>query len=225
MMHYPISVLLVDDNPEFRRGLHTLLDFYSANDATKFVVVGEAASAEQALNLAAEQHPVLILLDMELKAQDGITVLQGLKSIQSCKSKVLVLSGHRESEWVFRAMQAGANGYLYKDQLPVQLSLALNTVMNGQVYLSPDVTTSFFQLFHLYSGRSSSRTSQLHFTSREQEVLDWLIQGASNEEIAKHLHITIATVKAHLTAIFNKLGVTSRTQAIIKALKLGLVSC
>lgn len=223
-MQQSISVLLVDDQPEFRRGLHALLDFYSTNDATKFVVVGEAASAEQALKLVVQQHPALILLDMELAAQDGIAVLQGLKSL-SCKSKVLVLSGHREGERIFRAMQAGASGYIYKEQLPAQLSLAVQTVMNGQVYLSPDVATSFFQLFHLYTGQPIARNSQLHFTSREHEVLNWLIQGASNEEIANHLHVTIATVKAHLTAIFNKLEVTSRTQAIIKALKLGLVSC
>ncbi|MGI0485210.1 response regulator [Pantanalinema rosaneae CENA516] len=219
-----VSVLLVDDEPRFRQGLQTLLNFYNTNDVFKFNVVGEAASAEQALKLAEEQHPTLILLDMELAAQDGIAVLMGLSQI-SYKGKVLVLSGHREDEWVFRAMQAGANGYVFKDQLATQLCNAINTVMNGQVYLSPEVATGFFHLFHFYSGRSLEAKHKLHLTDREQEVLDWLVQGVSNEEIANHLFVTVATVKAHLTAIFTKLGVTSRTQAIIKALKLGLVSC
>jgi DNA-binding NarL/FixJ family response regulator len=105
------------------------------------------------------------------------------------------------------------------------LCTAISTVLDGQVYLSPEVATGFFHLFHFYAGRSLTASHKLNLTEREQEVLRWLVQGVSNEEIANHLYVTVATVKAHLTAIFNKLGVNSRTQAIIKALKLGLVSC
>ncbi|MDX2100066.1 MAG: response regulator transcription factor [Leptolyngbyaceae cyanobacterium bins.59] len=219
----PISTLLVDDEPQFRQGLHTLLNFYSNNALLKFVIVGEASTPQQAIHLAVEQHPALILLDIELASQDGITVLEGLQK-NACKSKVLVLSGHREDEWVFRAMQAGAVGYLFKEQLPVHLCTAIHTVMSGQIYLSPEVVTGFFHLFHFYVGRSKEAKHDLHLTEREAEVLHWLVQGASNEEIAARLNITVATVKAHLTAIFMKLSVTSRTQAIIKALKLGLVA-
>lgn len=219
----PISILLVDDQHRFRKGLQTLLDFYNNNGAFRFNIVGEAASADQALKLALEQHPALILLDLEIPPSDGISVLLSLGEY-SYKGKVLVLSAHREDEWVFRAMQAGANGYVFKDHIASHLCEAIATVMNNEIYLSPEVATHFFRLFHFYAGRSLQASQSLHLTEREREVLHWLVQGASNEEIARHLYITVATVKAHLTAIFEKLKVTSRTQAIVKALKLGLVS-
>ena len=219
-----VSVLLVDDDARFRQGLQTLLQFYSTNSHIKFDIVGEAASSDQAVRLVSEQHPMLVLLDMELSTGDGIATLTELSKLE-CKFKALVLSGHRENEWVFRAMRAGACGYVVKDELATQLFNAITTVLNHQVYLSPETTTGFFQMFRFYAGQVLEARSQFHLTDREQEVLHWLVQGASNEDIATRLYISVATVKAHLTAIFNKLGVTSRTQAIIRALKMGLVSC
>lgn len=218
-----ISVLLVDDRPSFRQGLRTLLDFYSVTGSMQFQVVGEAATVDQAIHLTAEQHPTLVLLDLELSQSSGIDFLLHQKA-QNAPTKVLALSAHQEDEWVFRAMQAGACGYVFKDGLAAHLCEAIATVLQNQVYLSPDVATSFFRLFHFYAGRSLQARQACRLTDREQEVLKWLVQGASNEEIAKHLYITVATVKAHLTAIFEKVGVSSRTQAIVKVLKLGLVS-
>jgi DNA-binding NarL/FixJ family response regulator len=219
----PVSILLVDDQQPFRQGLRTLLDFYSINSSTNFTIVGEAASADQAFNLAIEQHPTLTLLDLELAHGDGIEVLNRLANM-SYAGKVLVLSSHHQDEWVFRAMQAGARGYVCKNRLATQLHEAIATVLNGEVYLSPEIATGFFRMFHFYAGRSLQARQSVHLTEREQEVLHWLVQGASNDAIAQHLFITIATVKAHLTAIFEKLQVTSRTQAIVKALKLGVVT-
>jgi DNA-binding NarL/FixJ family response regulator len=219
----PVSILLVDDQQPFRQGLRTLLDFHNANTAANFTIVGEAASADQAVNLILDQHPTLTLLDLELAQGDGIEVLTRLAAM-SFGGKVLVLSSHHQDEWVFRAMQAGARGYVCKDRLVTQLHEAIDTVLRGEVYLSPDIATGFFRVFHFYAGRSLQASHSVHLTDREQEVLHWLVQGASNEAIAQHLFITIATVKAHLTAIFEKLHVTSRTQAIVKALKMGVVS-
>jgi len=218
----PVSILLVDDESRFRKGLRTLIDFFNSQSSFQLEIVGEAATVEQALKLVIEQHPALILLDLELPPEDGITALLRLSEL-SYKGKVLVLSAHHEEEWVFRAMQAGACGYVFKDRLATQLCEAISTVINDQVYLSAEVATQFFRLFHFLAGRSLQKSPSVHLTDREQEVLNWLVQGASNEEIAKHLYITVATVKAHLTAIFEKLNVNSRTQAIVKALKLGLV--
>lgn len=218
-----VSILLVDDDPKFREGLRTLFNFYSNSGSWRYEIVGEAATVDQAVNLAHQQHPTLILLDLELPQKDGITALLKLRE-SSQPSKVLVLSAHRQDEWIFRAMQAGARGYLFKDQLVNQLCQAINTIVNNEIYLAPEVTTQFFRMFHFYNGRSFSECKSHALTEREQEVLYWLVQGLSNEEISKHLYVTVATVKAHLTAIFEKLKVTSRTQAIIKALKLGLVS-
>jgi len=213
-----ISVLLADENCQFRRGLETLLKFYSDDCYLQFQIVGEAASAEQVLKLATEQSPALVLLAMELAE-----VLAGLKT-HKYRGKVLVLGNSRQDEAIYRAMQGGARGVVSKERLGSQLYDAISIVMNDEIFMPPDVAAGFFRMFHFYGGRSLNGERTIHLTEREAEVLHWLVQGASNEEIARYLCVTIATVKAHLTAIFDKLGVISRTQAIVKALKLGLVS-
>lgn len=218
-----ISILLVDDEPMFRQGLKTLLAFYSANGGLTFNVVGEAASVAQGVKLAAEQHPMIILLDMELPQQDGIDALHQFRELKY-KGKAIVLSAHREDELIFKAMEAGAWGYVFKDCVAQQLYDAIATVIKDEVYLAPEVITRFFRMFHFYGGHSLTGNKTVYLTEREQEVLQWLVQGASNEEIAENICVTTATVKAHLTSIFEKFQVKNRSQAIVKALKLGLVS-
>jgi len=215
-------VLLVDDDRRFRQGLQTLLNFYSVSEQLLLEVVGEAASVEQALSLAASQHPALILLDLELESGDGITALIRLREMHFA-GKVLVLSAHQEDDWIFRAMQAGAAGYVFKNRLATQLCEAITTALKSEIYLPTEVVSGFFRQFQAYSTASLQTSQKLHLTEREQEVLHWLAQGDANEKIAKRLYITVATVKAHLTSIFEKLQVTSRTQAIVAALKLGLI--
>ncbi|MBD2119521.1 response regulator transcription factor [Trichocoleus sp. FACHB-262] len=222
-LNNPISILLVDDCPAFRQGLKSLLEFHSATNAIQFQVIGQAASVQQASSLALQQSPMLILLDMELNQESGVELLHVL-STNAKTSKVLVLSGHEEEEWVFKAMQAGAKGYVFKHHLSLQLIEAIQVVMQNQIYLPPEVATRFFQLFHFSQGQSMSSSPNIHLTHREREVLYWLVQGASNEIISQELYITVGTVKAYLTTIFEKLNVTSRTQAALQALKLGLVS-
>jgi len=217
-----LSVLLVDDEERFRQGLRTLLNFYNTSSALPVEVVGDADCVEQVLKFANQKTPDLILLDMQLTGCDGITVLARLKEV-AFAGKVLVLSAHQEDDWIFRAMQAGASGYVFKNRLATQLCEAINTVTKSEIYLPSEVASRFFRFLQAYSDASIRACQQVHLTEREQEVLYWLTQGASNEEIAKHLYVTVATVKAHLTSIFEKLKVTSRTQAIVAALKLGLV--
>ena len=218
----PLTVLLVEDNEHFRQGLRTLLSFYSSNGLFSITIVGEANCSAQALKLTQDKSPDLILLDLQLIGSDGITLLVSLKQT-AYAGKVLVLSAHQEDEWIFRAMQAGASGYVFKNHLATQLSEAINTVTKSQIYLPSEVASRFFRFFQAYSDSCLRAYHQLHLTEREQEVLHWLTQGASNEEIANHLYVTVATVKAHLTSIFEKLKVKSRTQAIITAWKLGIV--
>ena len=216
-----ISVLLVDDHADFRQGLRTLLSFYTDGPAT-FEVVAEAASVAQAIEMVETHNPRITLLDMELDQGTGLDVLQQLRSMKA-DTRVLSLSAHREDEWVFQAMQAGAKGYVAKDKLATQLYEAIQTVLHDEIYLDPELASAFFRLFHASSDRHQQACEEIRLTEREQEVLHWLVQGASNEVISKQLFITVATVKAHLTAIFEKLKVRSRTQAIVKAIKLGLV--
>lgn len=218
----PLTVLLVEDNEHFRQGLRTLLGFYSSNGLLSITVVGEANCLAQALKLTQNKSPDLILLDLQLIGSDGIALLVSLKQT-AYAGKVLVLSAHQEDEWIFRAMQAGASGYVFKNHLATQLSEAINTVTKSEIYLPSEVASRFFRFFQAYSDSCLRTYHQFHLTEREQEVLHWLTQGASNEEIANHLYVTVATVKAHLTSIFEKLKVKSRTQAIITAWKLGIV--
>lgn len=222
MLDQPVSVLLVDDDERFRQGLLNLLTFYNNNNSLAVEVIGEADCVEKALRLTKQKCPNLILLDMELVGNDGITALVRLKEIDYI-GKVLMLSAHREDDLIFQAMQKGAAGYLFKSCVATQLYEAINTVMRSEIYLPPEAASGFFRCFQANSDSTQKKIHQLHLTQREQEVLYFLTQGDSNEEIAKKLYVTLATVKAHLTSIFEKLKVTSRTQAIITAIKLGLV--
>ncbi|ACK69263.1 two component transcriptional regulator, LuxR family [Gloeothece citriformis PCC 7424] len=214
-----ISTMLVDDESLFRENLKTLLNLYSDSGKMDFTIISEADSATKAINLIHRYHPHLILLDLELDHESGLDIL---KYLQTHHSSVitLVLSAHQEENLIFQAMQAGAKGYIFKINLVQQLGEAVNTVMNDKVYLPPEVATHFFHYFNTYCDPLSNSDKELDLTKREKEVLQYLIQGLSNEQIAKQLYITVATVKAHLTAIFNKLGVKNRTQAIVAALKM-----
>ena len=215
-----LSVLIVDDDDRFRQGLVTFLSFLSSNGSID--VVGEATNVDRALKLTIQKQPDLILLDLELVESDGITALIQLKEI-AYHGKILVLSGHQEDEWIFRAMQSGASGYVFKSRVATQLGEAIETVMQSQIYLPTEVASRFFRRFQAEADLVVPTRPQLHLSNREREVLHWLTQGDSNQQISEHLYITVATVKAHLTSIFEKLKVTSRTQAIVAAVKLGLI--
>jgi DNA-binding NarL/FixJ family response regulator len=213
-----LIVLIVDDDDQFRAGLTTFLNFASVDRSIS--VVGEATQVDRALELADRYQPDLILLDMELADGNGITALTSLKSV-GYNGKILVLSGHQEDEWIFRAMQAGASGYVFKSRVVNQLGEAIDTVMRSEIYLPAEVASKFFRLFQAEADCPEQK-QQPHFTEREREVLYWLTQGASNHQISQQLYVTVATVKAHLTSIFEKLNVISRTQAVVAAVRLGL---
>ena len=219
-----ISLVLVDDDERFLKGLRILLNFYKTKDGQKLVVLGEADREQKIINLIEQQRPEIILLDLELKSGNraGIEALWKLKQLH-CTSKVIVLSSYREDKVIFQAMQAGAWGYVCKDSLAEQLLPAITTVLQDRVYLAPEIATSFFRSFRVYTERSRATCQKIKLTQREQEVLQLLIEGASNQIISEQLYITVATVKAHLTSIFDKFEVKSRTQAIVKAFRLGLV--
>lgn len=204
--------LLVDDEAVFRKNLRTLLELYPMD----FKIVGETGSTAKAINLINHYHPQLMLLDLELAQDSGLNILKYLQA-HHLSVKTLVLSAHQEENLIFESMQAGAQGYIFKTNLVQQLSEAITTIINEKIYLPPEVATQFFRHFNSHN---LNQNSVANLTQREQEVLEYLILGLSNEQISRHLYITVATVKAHLTAIFNKLGVKNRTQAIVAALKM-----
>ncbi|MEM6254108.1 MAG: response regulator transcription factor [Cyanobacteria bacterium P01_D01_bin.156] len=219
------SILLADGDCKFRQGLRLLLEFYNANGNRKCVVVGEAASGAQALHLSQSQHPSLIILDVGLENswEATVDILAQLQQ-QDSAPHVLLVNNSQEPDHLFEGMQAGASGYLTKDRIATELLQAISTIAAGQVYLSTAMVNMFFYLFQSHAKQSLEKCKLLHLSKREQEVLKLLARGESNEEIAGELFISVATVKSHFTSIFEKLGVKSRTQAIIRALRLGLVS-
>ncbi|MBD1847209.1 response regulator transcription factor [Cyanobacteria bacterium FACHB-63] len=215
------TVLLVEDDPRYRQGMRSLLNLYSS-EKTTIEVIGEAESVEQALSLLVQHRPTLVLLDLELGNSNGIAFLLRLRSLPF-SSKTLVLSAHEEDEWIFRAIQAGATGYVFKHQAGTQLFEAIEAILQSEIYLPRSVANCFFRLFQAREMSRLQACQRLQLTEREYEILSRLAQGNSNEEIAEQLYVTVATIKAHLTNIFDKLQVTNRAQAIVAAFKLGLV--
>jgi DNA-binding NarL/FixJ family response regulator len=217
-----LSILLVDDDPQFRTRIRTLLSFSQIRDRV-IDAIGEANHSDLALSLTKQHTPDLILINMELIAKDNFSLLQQLKN-SNVSSKILVLAGHQEDYWIYQAMQLGADGYIFKNQVSQQLLDAIASIMQNQIYLPPEVATGFFRRFKKSQASLPSQLGQpCNLSERESDVLYWLVQGASNDEVAKQLYISVATVKAHLTNIFLKLQVTSRTQAIVAAIKMNLV--
>ena len=218
------SVLLADRNPDFRQGLRSLLEFYNNHSPAQCVVVGEAASAAQTLHLTASQHPSLVILNVDLGDNWEVTkdLLIQFQQLEKTPSTLLI-SDHQEPEYLFEGMRSGAAGYITKDHIATELLTAMNTIETGQIYLSSTMINAFFYFFQAHSKQSLEKCKLLQLSKREQEVLKLLARGESNEAIAKELFISIATVKSHFTSIFEKLGVKSRTQAIIRVLRLGLV--
>ncbi|WP_445250113.1 LuxR C-terminal-related transcriptional regulator [Microcoleus sp. OTE_8_concoct_300] len=237
-----IPLILVAQELFFFQSLRSFFGFYKVNPLWQFNIVGEAKTQPEAIKVAVQQQPALILLDIDFhqEPEEAINTIVELNSLfnkrNQEKLKIIAISSQRDEKVIFLAMQAGALGYVLKENWPSQLCSAMLTVLSGQVYLCPEVATQFFRGFHLYGQASFTNANQsrslvtssdshhpYRLTQREQEVLELLVKGYCNEEIAKPLYITIATVKAHLTSIFEKLGVKNRSQAIVRALELDIV--
>lgn len=218
------SVMLADSDREFRQGLRSLLSFYSKHGAAEYVVVGEVASGAQALHLAKSQHPSLVIVDVDVD-QNWDTTLETLAQLQQLDTppKVLLISEEPKPDYLFSGMRSGASGYLSKGQLSTELLTAIHTIERGDIYLSQVMINTFFYLFQSHAKQSTEKCKQLRLSTRERELLTLLSRGKSNDDIANDLCISVATVKSHFTSIFEKLGVKSRTQAIVRSLRLGLV--
>lgn len=208
-----IRVVLVDDHSVVREGLRMFL-----GRDPELTVVGEAANGEEAIHVARQLHPDVVLMDLLMPVLDGIaataTIRKELPDIE-----VIALTSVLESATVVGAVKAGAIGYLLKDTQAPDLRRAIKAAASGQVQLSPQASA---YLMREVQDRTNETAEQL--TERETEVLRLLSQGQSNKEIASHLQIVEDTVKTHIRHILAKLGVQSRTQAVLYAIRCGLVS-
>lgn len=205
---YPnkIRILLVDDHIVLRMGLAM-----AANDAPDMVVVGEAENGEEAVKAYRACQPDVVVLDLRMPKVGGMETIQMLKE-HFGSPKILVFSNYTSGDEALQAFQAGALGFVVKDMPLERLLEGIRRVYEGDQYMPPEV-----------SARMSRRVvSQL--SKREFEVLSLVAKGLSNKEIASELHLVEGTVKVHLTNILAKLQVSDRTQAILAAIKRGIIS-
>lgn len=207
-----INVLLVDDHEIVREGLITLLA-----EEPAIRVIGQAVNGIEAISLATELQPDVILLDLVMPEMDGLEAIPHLRQV-SPNSQILVLTSFAGDQRVHDAIQAGAIGYLMKDVLKVELMRAIHATARGEPTLHPEAQRALMRQIN----KPDATSLLTDLTERERDVLRLIAQGQSNKEIAAILHLTEGTVKGYVSAILTKLGVADRTQAALYAVKHGL---
>jgi len=208
-----VRLVVVDDHALFRRGLVSLLA-----DLPEIRVVGEAGDGHEALDVIQEVKPDVILMDVNMPGMDGIQTVQALREKKS-KTPILMLTISDEDNDLIGALIAGANGYLLKNAEPSELREAILLLAQGKSVLSPDVTATVLKA--LARGQPASSTGPL--SDRELEVLYCLAQGQTTTQIASNLFISENTVKTHIRHILEKLESSNRTEAVSKAIQMGLI--
>jgi NarL family two-component system response regulator YdfI len=207
-----IRVLIVDDHLVVREGLRAILEA-----ASDLALVGEAADGAEAVQLAAELSPDVVLMDLRMPNVDGIEAIRQIKA--RCPDvEIVILTTYDDDEYIVRGLRAGARGYLLKDTGRQVLFEAIRAAARGESLLPSAVVEKVVARLTEPQPVETARLSD-----REREVLGLLAEGAANKEIAARLHITERTVKAHVASIFNKLGVNSRAEAVAVALRSGVL--
>ena len=210
-----IRVLIVDDHPLFRSGLKVLLD--SAPDTE---LAGEASNGLEAVRLAAECQPHVILMDVNMPGLDGIEATRRILRADP-GINVLMLTMYEDDQSVFAAMRAGARGYVQKGARHEEMLRAIHAVASGEAIFSPSIAARMIDFFS--ASRSAVPEEAFpELTDREREVLELMARGDANAEIARSLGISIKTVRNHVSNIFSKLQVADRAQAVIRARDAGL---
>ncbi|GJQ34085.1 MAG: response regulator transcription factor [Anaerolineales bacterium] len=210
-----IRVLVVDDHAIIRKGIRAMLDL-----VPDIGQVGEAENGIQAIKLASDLKPDVILMDLMMPEMDGIECIRQIKA-QQPESRILVLTNFAGEDMIFPAIKAGAMGYHLKDSSPEALVEAIRQVNQGVAALHPTIAKKVLEEFH---HPEKQQFSSEPLTQREVEVLRLIAQGHENREIADHLVISEATVRTHVSNILGKLHLASRTQAALYALREGLAS-
>jgi two-component system, NarL family, response regulator LiaR len=209
-----IRVLIADDHAVVRQGLKTFLELQDDIEVVEDVADGEAAVAA-----VEREAPDVVLMDLVMPRVDGVEAIRRIK--EGCpQARVLVLSSFLDDERLFPAVRAGAAGYLLKDVEPRELVKAIRTVHGGEALLHPAVAARLMDEFA--AGRAPEPSAD-GLTDREREVLTLIARGLANKLIARELSISEKTVKAHVSSILGKLGVSDRTQAALYAVRSGLV--
>jgi DNA-binding NarL/FixJ family response regulator len=213
-----IRVFIADDQALVRGGFRMILDAQPDME-----VVGEAQDGKEALRMVAELRPDVILMDIRMPEMDGLETTRRIV-IDENAPRVLMLTTFDMNEYVYEAMKSGASGFLLKDVKPEQLADAVRTVAAGDALLAPAITRRLIEEFVRRPPPGTNAPPELEtLTERELEVLKLIAKGLSNEEIAKQLFVSMATVKTHITHILMKLQLRDRVQAVVLAYESGLV--
>lgn len=211
-----IKVLIADDQALVREAFRAMVDLEPDME-----VVGEAADGSEVLRLVREQVPDVVLMDVRMPNLDGIEATARLTA-QSTAAKVLMLTTFDRNEYVYRAMRAGASGFLLKDSRRPQLLRAIRTVAAGDALVDPSITMRLIERFCQPAESLVPEWSEA-LTQRELQVLKLVARGLSNAEIAAEISLSEATVKTHVARILSKLGVRDRVQAVVMAYESSLV--
>ncbi len=206
---------VVDDQRLFTKGLSGLVDMLEGVE-----VVGVAYDGEEAVALCRQTEPDVVLMDISMPKMDGISATREIRSLLP-QTAVIILTAHEEDEQVFEGMKAGAQGYLLKDAEPEDLSRAIRTVYAGDTIIAPDLAQKMLNTFESGDPRGSRLAPPL--TDRELEVIRALAQGMSDRQIARTLDISEKTVRNHTSNIYRKLHIFDRTQAVIYAVREGVI--
>jgi DNA-binding NarL/FixJ family response regulator len=207
-MEKKITVLLVDDHSLVRRGFRRMLE-----DEKDIDVVGEAGNGEEAVKLAKELRPRVVVMDCALPGMNGLDATREILE-DFPDASVLMLSMHTESTWVRQAIEAGAKGYVLKNALDLELGAAIRKVAAGETVFDPQVEPS--------SSLKGERNAGL--TQRELEVLQMIVDGKSNKEIAVVLDLSANTIAVHRANIMNTLGIHKTAELVVYAIRAGLVN-
>jgi len=211
----PISVLVVDDHSIVRTGLRHVLE-----GEPGFEVVAEASNGREAFDLAARLHPDVIILDISMPEESGLQLATRLRSMAS-PPRVLILSMHDNAEYVLESVRAGAHGYLLKDTAATELCNAIRAVCRGESYFSPPVAS---RLSAALRGEYAAKPTPLEqLTAREREVLEGIVRGRTNKEIASELGISYRTVETHRESLMRKLQIRTVAELTRFALSAGIV--
>jgi DNA-binding NarL/FixJ family response regulator len=207
----PIRLLIADDHPVFRQGLRAMLD-----STEQFEVVGDAADGDEAVARTLELKPDVVLMDLRMPGLNGIDATRRILE-QRPGVGVLVLTMFEDDDSVFAAMRAGARGYLLKGSEQDEVLRAIRSIASGEAIFGPAIASRLIAYFS-----SANATAFPELTERERQVLELIAQGKNNQAIAAELVLSLKTVRNHVSNIFNKLQVTDRAGAIVKAREAGM---